>query len=312
MAAPRPRAARRHQAEAPGGNRGAGSAIVSVKEATPMSENVPTWVDPLMRAGYGARAGVYVVLGGLTFAAALTGGQAQGTQGALETLRGAPFGTILLWLIALGLFAYAAWRLIAAAYDLERRGDDDEGLAKRAGLVVTGLVHAALGAAVAGLAGGGGSGGSGGAEDWTARLMSLPFGKWLVAAAALGILGAAVHYALKGWKRKYNRYIRVTPTTRKLDPALRFGFIAYAVVLAIVGGFLLVAGLQSDPSEAKGIGDALAVVRAQPFGRWMLGALGLGFLAFALENAVEARYRIVPRTAPSDVRTLGDLAERAT
>ena len=98
-----------------------------------------------------------------------------------------------------------------------------------------------------------------------------------------------MHYALKGWKRKYNRYIRVTPTTRKLDPALRFGFIAYAVVLAIVGGFLLVAGLQSDPSEAKGIGDALAVVRAQPFGRWMLGALGLGFLAFALENAVEAR-----------------------
>ena len=274
-----------------------------------MSDKAPDWVVPVMRAGYGARALVYLVLGGLTIAAAWTGGQTQGTQSALASLKSAPFGQTLLWIIALGLICYAVWRLIAAWYDLERRGDDDEGLAKRAGLVITGLTHAALGVAVAALAMGERSGGSGGAQDWTAKLMSLPFGKWLVAAVALGIIGAAIHYVLKGWKRKYERYIRVTSTTRKLDPLLRFGFVAYGVVLAIVGGFLLVAGLQSDPSEAKGIGDALAYVRGQPFGRWMLGLLGLGLLGFAVENAVEAVYRIVPRLQGPDVETLRDYVE---
>lgn len=274
-----------------------------------MSEKAPDWVVPVMRAGYGARALVYLVLGGLTIAAAWTGGQTQGTQSALASLKSAPFGVVLLWIIAIGLLCYAVWRLIAAWYDLERRGDDDEGLAKRAGLVVTGLVHAGLGIAVAALAMGERSGGAGGAKGWTAQLMSLPFGKWLAVAVALGILGAAIHYVLKGWRRKYERHIRVTSTTRKLDPLLRFGFIAYGVVLGIVGGFLLVAGLQTDPSEAKGIGDALAYVRGQPFGRWMLGLLGLGLLGFAVENAVEAVYRIVPRLQGPDVETLRDYVE---
>ncbi|NND22980.1 MAG: DUF1206 domain-containing protein [Silicimonas sp.] len=262
-----------------------------------------------MRAGYGARALVYLVLGGLTLAAAWTGGQTEGTQGALASLKSAPFGVLLLWIIALGLLCYAVWRLIAAWYDLERRGDDDEGLAKRAGLAVTGIIHAGLGVAVALLAMGERSGGSGGAQNWTAKLMSLPFGKWLVAAVALGIIGAAIHYVLKGWQRKYERHIRVTSTTRKLDPALRFGFVAYGVVLGIVGAFLLVAALQADPSDAKGIGAALDYVRGQPFGRWMLGVLGLGLLAFALENAVEAVYRVVPRLQGPDVDTLKDYVE---
>lgn len=274
-----------------------------------MSDNAPDWVVPVMRAGYGARAMVYTILGGLTIAAAWTGGQTEGTKGAMEWLRSEPFGIILLWIIALGLLCYAVWRLIAAWYDLERRGEDEKGLAARLALVVTGLTHAALGIAVASLALGNGSGGDSGAQDWTARILQMPGGKWIVAAIAIAIIGAAIHYVIKGYKRKYERHIQVTPTTRKLDPALRFGFAAYGAVLGIVGLFLLVAAWRADPSQAKGIGDALSYVRGQPFGRWMLGILGLGILGFALENAVEAVYRIVPRLAGPDVKTLGDHAK---
>ncbi|SFE07456.1 DUF1206 domain-containing protein [Roseivivax sediminis] len=270
-----------------------------------MASNAPAWVVPVMRAGYTARAIVYTVVGSLALTAALDGGSAEGTTGALADLKSEPFGLALLWVIAAGLICYAIWRFIAAALDLERRGDDSSGIFARGGLVITGLIHAALGVSVAGLALGRSSGGGGsGAQDWTARLMQLPYGKWIVAAIAVGIVGAGAYYVWKGIKQKYKRTMRVTPTTQKLDPALQAGFIAQGTLVAIVGLLLGGAALTTDPSQAGGIGSALDQVRSAPFGRVALGIIAIGVLGFALENLVEARYRIVPARAGSDVETL--------
>ena len=273
-------------------------------------DRAPDWTIPVMRAGYSARGIVYTILGGLTLAAAMRGGQTEGTQGALATLRDSGWGIALLWIIALGLLCYGVWREIAAYYDLEHRGDDEEGLAKRLGLVVTGIIHMGMAVAVAALAmGRGGSGGEDGAQDWTGKLMALPAGKWLVAIAAIAIAGAGVHYILKGWKKKYQRYIRVTEVSRKLSPVLRWGFVSYGIILVIIGVFLGIAALQSDPSEAKGFGDALAYIRDQSYGGFLLGLFGLGILGFAIENFVEARYRVVPGVR--DAGNLETLASRA-
>lgn len=272
---------------------------------------IPEAVGPVMRIGYSARAIVYFILGGLTVLAAWSGGQAEGTSGALQTLRDDTWGLVLLWIVAFGLACYGIWRLTAAWFDIENRGDDEEGMFARAALVVTGIIHFALGFAVASLAAGiGGGSGDSGASDWTARVFGWPGGPWIVGLAGLAVAGAGVHYMLKGWKRKYERYIRVTSTTRKLDPLLRWGFVAYGIVLGIVGLFLLIAAYQADPSEAKGIGDALNYVRSMAFGRIMLGALGIGILGFAVENVVEAIYRIAPGTPSGKVESIRQYVER--
>ncbi|SLN30826.1 hypothetical protein ROJ8625_01390 [Roseivivax jejudonensis] len=275
-----------------------------------MAQQAPAWVVPVMRAGYSARALVYTVVGSLALAAAIDGGSAEGTTGALADLKSEPFGVALLWVIAIGLLAYAVWRFIAAALDLERRGDDSSGLFARGGLVVTGLIHAALGVSVGSLAmGRSGGGGDSGAQDWTARLMQLPYGKWIAAAIAAGIIGAGIYYIHKGMARKYERTMRVTPTTRKLDPALMAGFVAQGTLIAIVGALLGYAALTADPSEAGGIGAALDQVRSAPFGRVALGVIAVGVLGFALENLVEARYRIVPARSGGEVETLAARAK---
>ncbi|ETX29758.1 DUF1206 domain-containing protein [Roseivivax isoporae] len=273
-------------------------------------ERAPAWVVPVMQAGYGARALVYLVVGGLAFYAALDGGAAEGTSGALADLRNEPFGRPVLWIIAAGLFCYTLWRLIAAWLDLERRGDDSGGLFARAGLVVTGLIHAGLGVSVAAIALGRSSGDGSGAQDWTARLMQMPYGRWVAAAIALAIVCAGIYYVIKGWLQKYKRTLRVTPTTERLDPALRAGFIVQGTLVAIIGALLAWAALTTDPGKAGGLGAALDQVRSVAFGRVLLGIAGLGLLGFALENAVEARYRIVPARAGQDVETLAMRAER--
>ncbi|WHZ36858.1 DUF1206 domain-containing protein [Sagittula sp. MA-2] len=274
-----------------------------------MSEKAPAWVPPVMRTGYFARAAVYVVVGGLALMAAVKGGEAQGTTDALADLRGQAWGVAALWAIAVGLWAYLAWRLVDAWMDLEDYGTDAKGMIARAGLVVTGLIHGAIGVSVAATAMGGSGGGEGGTQSMTQKLMTMPFGPWLVGAVGLGTLGAGIYYMHKGWAEKYKEHIRVTPTARKLDPVCKFGCIAQGVVISLIGISIIVAAMTTNPSEAGGVGDALHQLRSMAYGRILLGIVALGLLAFAVENAVEGWYRVLPRYEGKDVMTLARRAK---
>ncbi|MEI4260610.1 DUF1206 domain-containing protein [Roseovarius sp. D0-M9] len=275
-----------------------------------MADKAPGWVVPVMRAGYGARALVYLVVGGLALSAVFWGGAAQGTQNALADLKQVAFGDLLLWVIGLGLVAYMVWRLIDAFMDLEDYGSDAKGIFARLAQAVTGLIHGFLGLSVIGLGMGQSGGGGGGAENWTAKLMALPYGPTLVAVLGGVIIAAGIYYVQKGVRGKYKEDIRVTATTQRLDPLMKAGLIAQGVIVAIVGAFLLYAGIVSDPGEAGGVGQALGYVRSLSYGAVLFAVLAVGLLCFAVENAVEAVYRIVPRHAGSDVRTLATMAKQ--
>ncbi|MFC3615249.1 DUF1206 domain-containing protein [Lutimaribacter marinistellae] len=275
-----------------------------------MSEKAPAWVVPVMRAGYAARAAVYAIVGAIAVLAAWRGGQAEGTGDALAQLRGEPWGMAALWIIAIGLLSYMVWRLIDAFMDLENHGTDAKGLIARTGLVVTGLVHGALGVSAASTAIGSGQGGGGaGTETMVQKLMTMPFGVWLVGAAGLATIGAGIYYAYKGISEKYKQHIVATPTARKLDPVMKFGLVAEGVVVGIIGVMICYAALTSNPDQAGGVGMALEQVRSAPFGRFLLGVIGLGLIGFAVENAVEALYRYVPRRAGDDVMSLARRAK---
>ena len=70
----------------------------------------------LSRAGFVARAAIYLIIGVLALELAVgVGGKATSQQGALQTLARQPFGKVLLVLVAVGLAGYAAWRLTRAA-----------------------------------------------------------------------------------------------------------------------------------------------------------------------------------------------------
>ncbi|MBN9678053.1 DUF1206 domain-containing protein [Salipiger bermudensis] len=274
-----------------------------------MSDKAPAWVVPVMRAGYAARGAVYTVVGGLALLAAWRGGQAEGTTDALAELRSVPWGVALLWAIAIGLIAYMIWRLIDAWMDLECEGTDAKGMVARAGQAITGVIHGAIGVSVATTAMGGGSGGGGGAQTATQKLMSMPWGPWLVMAVGLVTIGAGIYYAHKGLKEKYKRDIRVTPLARKLDPVMKFGLIAEGVVIGIIGASIFYAGMTVNPEEAGGVGTALDQIRSVAYGRILLGVVAIGLIGFAVENFIEAAYRIVPRRSGDDVMTLARRAK---
>lgn len=276
-----------------------------------MPDKAPAWVPPVMRTGYFARAAVYTVVGGLAFLAAVKGGQAQGTTNALADLKAHVWGVAALWAIAIGLWAYTVWRLVDAWLDLECYGTHGKGIIARTGLVITGLIHGAIGISVAAaaLSGGHGGGEGGGTESATQKLMAMPFGVWIAGFAGLATIGAGIYYGYKGIAEKYKKHIRVTPTARKLDPVLKFGLLAEGVVIVLIGGSIVFAALNADPSQAGGVGEALQQLRSVAFGRILLGVVGLGLVAFAVENVVEGYYRVLPRYDGTDAMTLAKRAK---
>ena len=100
-----------------------------------------TAFDGWSRAGFVARAVIYLIIGVLALELALgVGGKATNQQGALQTLARQPFGEVLLILVAVGLAGYAVWRLTRAALGHGPEGSDS-GLDRIAALG-SGIVYA--------------------------------------------------------------------------------------------------------------------------------------------------------------------------
>lgn len=274
----------------------------------------PAWVVPAMRAGYGARGIVYAIVGVLALLAALRGGQAEGTTGALGQFDDQPWGIAILIVIAVGMFCYAFWRVLAGAMDLEEYGADAKGIVARVGQVVTGLIHAGLGVyavlLVTGVTSGGGSGD--GAETVTGMVMQYAWGRYLVGAAGLVTLGAGLYYFYKAYSQKYREKLYCTEFSEKLHPVLQAGLVAHGVAIGLVGAFLVWAAWTYDADKAGGLGQAFAAVRSATHGQILLALLAAGLVAFAVFLFTNAVYRIVPSRVEQDdgAMTLADRARQ--
>ncbi|HYW30208.1 MAG TPA: DUF1206 domain-containing protein, partial [Gemmatimonas sp.] len=215
------------------------------------------------RAGYAAKGIVYIVIGVLAARAAFgRGGQTTDSKGALSVIGDGPFGTVVLVLIAAGLLGYMAWRIVAAITDAEGKGNKPTKLLVRGAQAARGLVYGALGLqAIRYLQGRGDSGGSA-PEDWSARLLQLPYGQLLVGAAGLGVIGYAVYQLYRASSDEKVRkhldlaYAGATQATWIVRLG-KFGIAARAVVFGMIGVLLLRAARQSDASAAGGIGQSL-------------------------------------------------------
>jgi len=255
------------------------------------------WVRPLARLGYVAIGAVYALIGVLALRLAFgLGGEATDQRGALREILEAPFGRILLGLVALGLAGYLLWRIIEAVLDVEDKGGDAKGLLVRAGYVISGLLAGGLGLSAARLALGGGDSGDSGdnARSWTARLLEQPFGVWLVILLGAVVIGVGLFQLYQAWKGTYRDKLawdRMSADERSAaDRVARVGLVAHGVVLGITGWFFVRAALNVNPEEAGSIGDALTELAAQPYGPWLLGAVAAGLIAFGAFRFFEGRY----------------------
>ena len=245
-----------------------------------------TWA---VRVGYFSRAILYSLLGII----ALTSTQriAEGTNGIFRAIQDFPAGTVILWLMVLGLVAYALFRLCSPLFDIENEGSDAKGWAKRIGHAGSAVAHFALAYAAYKFATTSQGSDGGGAQEAASGVLSFEFG-----GAVLGILGLIL--ILTGafqFKKAFTGEFmhRIGPGapngTRILGGA---GYAARGVVYFVIGYSLVRAGFGSAGTEQiKTLGDAVASLADN--GIW-LTLTAIGLLMFGLFSLVLARYRIIP------------------
>ncbi|WP_375262602.1 DUF1206 domain-containing protein [Palleronia sp.] len=263
------------------------------------------WAVPVMRTGYAGRALVYLVVAGISLWAIVHGGQGQSTSSAFARLETAPFGKVVLFAIFVGMLAYAVWRLLDAAFDLEAYGSDGEGIVARIGMCVTGLIHLAIGIGALLLVFTASSGGGeSGISKAAGTVLNWPGGRWILAAMGFATIGAGFYYGKKAYKREYRKHLMGNEVTRRWDWLLRLGVLSQGFVVTVIGVFIVYAAWVYDSQSAGGLGDVFSWLSGQPYGQILVGLLALGLLCFALFCAVNAGYRIVPKASDPDIETL--------
>lgn len=257
------------------------------------------WVEKLARLGYAARGVVYFVVGLLATQTAFgLGGKTTDNKGALQSIVTQPFGKFLLSIVAVGLIGYALWQTVKTFLDPEHSNEKLGGkqIARRIGYGISAVSYGVLAfTAIKLILGTGGNSDSNATQDWTARILSQPFGQWLVGLAGLTVIGVGLYELYNAFKAKFLEklhLLNLTPNQRSISIALgKLGIAARGIIFIMIGAFLIQAALAFDANRAKGLGETLQTLAQQPYGAWLLGIVALGLIAYSLYSLIEARYR---------------------
>lgn len=258
------------------------------------AREVAPWIVTLARIGYVAKALLYATVGILAAQAAHGGGgRTTDTGGALREVLQAPMGDALLLVIAVGLAGYAVWRVVEAITDAEGKGGDAKGIARRAGSALRGLAHGALAIAAFRLATGSGGGGGGGSEGLARKASDLPGGNLLLWVAAVAILAYACYQLYRAFAAKLGKQLDLGAVSagigRWVIGLSRAGIAARGVVFGLIGVLMVRAARQHDPEQAGGLRESLEMLEGM--GRWPLGLVALGLVAYGVYELLNARYR---------------------
>jgi uncharacterized membrane protein YidH (DUF202 family) len=171
----------------------------------------------------------------------------------------------------------------------------------RFGYAAKGVVYLIIGglAALAAFTGGGRTTDSRGAFE---EILSQSYGKLLLGAVAVGMAAYAVWRFVQAVKDTENKGSNAKGIARR---------IGYAAIGVIHVGLAYSAAQLIFGSGGGSRGDAAskewtATLLAQPFGQWLVGAVGLGFIAFAVSQfykAYTAKFREKLKTNEMDEKT---------
>jgi hypothetical protein len=257
-------------------------------------------LENLARVGLLAYGLVHVLVAWLAIELAWFGGNSKSADqsGAMSTLADSPVGKPLLWVIALGFVALAAWQ---AAEVLRWRGQwTASGKARAKALqnsgkaLVKSVVYVVLAVLAVKFALGSGKSSSQQQQKTTAGVFGWPAGRWLVGAVGLVLIGVGIYHVYKGVTKRFLKEIDTSdasPSALGLVTRLgQVGFPGKGVALAGVGALLLWAAITFDPSKARGLDGAMHAILDLPFGQILLTLVALGIAAFGAYLFVRARY----------------------
>jgi len=249
----------------------------------------------LARAGQAARGIMYVITAWIAVQIAFGQSRQQADRtGALHSISWTPVGGVLLWLLVIGFFGMALWRLSEALYGAP--GTSGSKASRRLAGLARAIIYGVIGYGILKYALGAGAPQSSDTQsvDLTATLLRHPGGQALVVVIGLAFIGGGLYLAFQAWRKQFRRdqeLGQMRPRTRRVVEWLgEFGGIARGIVFVTAGIFLVVAAVDARPQQAKGIDSSLRALAATPLGPWLLVLVAVGLIMFGLFSCCEAKW----------------------
>jgi Domain of Unknown Function (DUF1206) len=226
-------------------------------------------------------------------------GRTADPTGALAVLAASPGGTVVLWLLAVGLSGLTLWQaveLLRSRHTLATPGPD-----RRRGLL---LLARTLGTACfygyltvtavrAALTGGQHRGDE---QRSVQGVLALPGGRALVVGVAVVAVLIGGYQVQKGWRTAFLSELDLDPVPDRLRAVTvllcRAGFVAKGVAFVLVGGVLGWAAITVDPARATGLDAAFQALAVAPLGPWLLSVIAAGFATFSVYCFTRARHPV--------------------
>ena len=248
------------------------------------------------RAGWFAKGVVYCIAGilalsiaakagGWTDSTSATGNQEASPIGAIKTVAGSGGGTVLLWLLAIGMLLYAAWRVVSA---LLPGGTDAKAMAHRIGYIASAVMYTTFAFSAIMLARQPQTAPDGNKKvtDISSTLMAHSFGRVLIGAVGVIVIGVGLYRMSKGFKMDVEDELDMSGASagwRKWIERLgAIGEVGRGIGFSLVGFFLVRAAVRYDANDATGLDGALRRLVLESWGLFIVVIVGIGFAAYGV------------------------------
>ena len=247
------------------------------------------------RAGFAVSGLLHLLTGFVAIQLALgQAGQAGPADqaGAVAQLAAQPQGLLLLWAGFAACVALALWQTSNAVFDygqLEARKKVGKKLSAAGKAVVFAIIALTFAASASGNSKTGGQSTS----DFTVSIIKAPGGAFLLIAIGVAIAIAGLVFVVRGVKGSFKKDLRLPPSGTARSAVTGLGVVGYAaegVALFLVGLLFIISTVNANPRESTGLDGGLKALREQPYGVYMLTAVGAGLICYGLYLMVKAKF----------------------
>ncbi len=213
--------------------------------------------------------------------------------GAVAKIAEQPYGTALLWIVAIGLIMYSLWRLGSVLLPAD---NDVKAWLTRIGYFVSAVTYAVLAWTAIAFARHTGSASADGedsrVEKFTVDLMDHTLGRAAVFAIGGILIVMAAVFLYKAVTAEFRKDLMpgsVGPFSERAIIAIgRVGFLGRSAMMGLIGFFLVRAAVRFDPNDAQGLDGSLRKVADSAVGAWLVIGTGVGLLMYGAFCVISA------------------------
>ena len=128
-----------------------------------------------------------------------------------------------------------------------------------------------------------------------ASLITFPAGRWLTGTAGIALAAISLIILVQTFRADFVEDCKLWEMSveeqRWITHFGRAGNVGRSLVFAVTGIFLFQAAWTYNSQQAGDLGDSLKALAAQPYGPWVLAAVGVGLIAYGAYALGMAAYR---------------------